>query len=109
MPTINDYTAFNEKLGSKLNQDFMNKIQTLAEYQQLANRTCPDLGTNQLNELHMWLGVVTEIGETLDIFKKFFFLWFTLRCSLSSNIRQMKNKLSQTTFEKNIFVSHNFL
>ena len=49
----------------------MNKIQTLAEYQQLANRTCPDLGTNQLNELHMWLGVVTEIGETLDIFKKF--------------------------------------
>lgn len=49
----------------------MNKIQTLAEYQQLASRTCPDLGTNQRNELHMWLGIVTEIGETLDIFKKF--------------------------------------
>lgn len=47
----------------------MNKIQTLAEYQQLASRTCPDLGI-ELNIMHMKLGIITEIGETLDIFKK---------------------------------------
>jgi NTP pyrophosphatase (non-canonical NTP hydrolase) len=49
----------------------MSKIETILEYQGLAARTCPDLGTPDLNERHMNLGVVTEIGETLDIFKKF--------------------------------------
>ena len=48
----------------------MSKIKTILEYQGLAARTCPDLGTPDLNERHMNLGVVTEIGETLDIFKK---------------------------------------
>lgn len=48
----------------------MNKIQTLAEYQQLAKRTCPDLPGTMENERHMNLGVITEIGEVLDIFKK---------------------------------------
>lgn len=49
----------------------MSKIETILEYQGLAARTCPNLGTPDLNERHMNLGVVTEIGETLDIFKKF--------------------------------------
>lgn len=49
----------------------MSKIQTILEYQGLAARTCPSLGTPDLNERHMNLGVVTEIGEALDIFKKF--------------------------------------
>jgi NTP pyrophosphatase (non-canonical NTP hydrolase) len=49
----------------------MSKIETILEYQGLAARTCPDLGAPDLNERHMNLGVVTEIGETLDIFKKF--------------------------------------
>lgn len=48
----------------------MSKIQNLAEYQQLAKRTCPSLGTMFDNERHMTLGVATEIGEALDIFKK---------------------------------------
>ena len=48
----------------------MKKIETLAEYQQLASRTCPDLGTPELNMLHMNLGIVTEIGEFLDPIKK---------------------------------------
>ena len=48
----------------------MNKIQTLAEYQQLAKRTCTDLGDFSKNERHMTMGVITEIGETLDIFKR---------------------------------------
>lgn len=48
----------------------MEKIKTLVEYQQLANRTCPDLGTPKDNILHMQLGLITEIGEVLDIFKK---------------------------------------
>jgi len=48
----------------------MNKIQTLPEYQELASRTCPDLGKNK-NNRHMNLGVITEIGEALDIFKKY--------------------------------------
>jgi NTP pyrophosphatase (non-canonical NTP hydrolase) len=48
----------------------MNKIQTLAEYQQLAARTCPDLGTLEKNLVHMNLGIITEIGESLDVIKK---------------------------------------
>lgn len=48
----------------------MEKIKTLAEYQQLASRTCPDLGTGQRNADHMWLGITTEIGELLDVCKK---------------------------------------
>jgi NTP pyrophosphatase (non-canonical NTP hydrolase) len=48
----------------------MSKIQTLAEYQQLASRTCPSLGVEGADERHMNLGVITEIGEALDIFKK---------------------------------------
>lgn len=48
----------------------MGKIETLAEYQQLASRTCPDLGNIENNIIHMRLGIKTEIGETLDIFKR---------------------------------------
>jgi len=48
----------------------MSKIQSILEYQGLAVRTCTDLGDQNKNERHMNLGVVTEIGETLDIFKK---------------------------------------
>lgn len=50
----------------------MNKITTLAEYQQLASRTCKSLGSEQLDYMHMDLGIQTEIGETLDIFKRLF-------------------------------------
>lgn len=48
----------------------MSKIKTILEYQGLAERTCPTLGGDDLNERHMNLGVITEIGEVLDIFKK---------------------------------------
>lgn len=48
----------------------MNKIQSIVEYQLLASRTCPDLPGEHENERHMNLGVITEIGEVLDIFKK---------------------------------------
>lgn len=48
----------------------MEKITTLAEYQQLASRTCPDLGTPQLNLLHMNMGIITEIAEAIDPIKK---------------------------------------
>jgi len=50
----------------------MSKIKDILEYQGLAARTCPNLGTEQgLNERHMNLGIITEVGEALDIFKKF--------------------------------------
>lgn len=42
----------------------------LNEYSPLAARTCPDLGSQGLNILHMDFGIMTEIGELLDIFKK---------------------------------------
>lgn len=42
----------------------------ITEYQELAARTCPDLGSNYLNRLHFEVGVLTEIGELADIFKK---------------------------------------
>lgn len=49
----------------------MKKIETLAEYQQLASRTCPDLGSPEANMFHMNSGIVTEIGEAIDPIKKF--------------------------------------
>jgi len=49
----------------------MKKIETLAEYQQLASRTCPDLGSLKLNAFHMNSGVKTEVGEAIDPIKKF--------------------------------------
>lgn len=48
----------------------MEKIKTLVEYQQLASRTCPDLGSDIENLIHMNLGITTEIGEFLDCIKK---------------------------------------
>lgn len=48
----------------------MEKIQSLEQYSVLASRTCPDLGSDNANLLHMNLGVKTEIGEVLDILKK---------------------------------------
>lgn len=47
----------------------MSKL-NLAEYQQLAKRTCPDLGSRALNMEHMEDGIFTECGEIVDIFKK---------------------------------------
>jgi len=35
-------------------------------------RTLPNLGTSEANNLHMALGISTEAGELLDIFKKRF-------------------------------------
>lgn len=43
---------------------------TIKEYQLEANRTCSDLGNRDLNYLHIKMGIFTEIGEIVDIFKK---------------------------------------
>lgn len=43
---------------------------TLEEYKELSAKTCPDLGSQSLNILHMNMGLYTEIGEVIDIFKK---------------------------------------
>jgi NTP pyrophosphatase (non-canonical NTP hydrolase) len=48
----------------------MEKINDIAVYQQLASRTCVDLGSKELNLRHMQMGVITEVGETLDVIKK---------------------------------------
>ena len=45
-------------------------IKSLKEYQELAQRTCPDLGSEQLNIEHMMLGIFTEYGELCDVYKK---------------------------------------
>lgn len=44
----------------------------LKEYSKNAARTCPDLGKQSDNEMHMALGISTEAGELLDAYKKFF-------------------------------------
>lgn len=49
----------------------MQKIKTVEQYQQLASRTCVDLGSDELNLRHMQMGIITEVGETLDVIKKF--------------------------------------
>lgn len=43
---------------------------TLVEYQTLASRTCPSLGSIELDMLHMRMGVMSELGELIDPFKK---------------------------------------
>jgi hypothetical protein len=49
----------------------MKKIETLQEYQLLAARTLPDLGSLQKNILHMEAGATGEfLGEVVDILKK---------------------------------------
>jgi NTP pyrophosphatase (non-canonical NTP hydrolase) len=47
-----------------------NKISSLKEYQELATRTCTDLGTKKLNNLHMKMGLITELAEAIDVYKK---------------------------------------
>ena len=42
----------------------------IIEYQVEASRTCPSLGSEDLDILHMDLGIAAEVGELLDIFKK---------------------------------------
>lgn len=44
----------------------------LKEYSINAERTCPDLGSQFNNEMHMALGIATEAGELLDVYKKNF-------------------------------------
>lgn len=43
---------------------------TLAEYQSAAARTCPSLGAIEIDMLHMRMGVISELGELTDAFKK---------------------------------------
>jgi NTP pyrophosphatase (non-canonical NTP hydrolase) len=47
-----------------------NKISSLKEYQELAQRTCADLGNKKLNNLHMKMGLITELAEAIDVYKK---------------------------------------
>jgi len=42
----------------------------LTTYQKEAARTCQSLGSEELNLTHMRLGMITEIAEIADIFKK---------------------------------------
>ena len=42
----------------------------LKEYQELAKRTNADLGSPLLNNIHMVMGMETEVGELMDVFKK---------------------------------------
>lgn len=44
----------------------------LQEYSENAARTCPDLGSQFNNELHQAMGIVTEAGELIDVYKKHF-------------------------------------
>ena len=45
-------------------------IKSLREYQELAQRTCPSLGSTELDNTHMVLGIITEYGELCDVYKK---------------------------------------
>jgi len=43
---------------------------TIEKYQELSKRTNVDLGALLTNNLHMAMGLSTECGEILDVFKK---------------------------------------
>ena len=42
------------------------------EYLKESSRTCPDLGSDLNNQLHMAVGASTEANELLDAYKKWF-------------------------------------
>ena len=42
----------------------------IKKYFEEVKRTLPDLGYRQKNNLHMTMGIATEAGELLDVFKK---------------------------------------
>lgn len=42
----------------------------LSEYQIAAKRTCPSLGSKDKDLLHMKMGIVTELAELVDAYKK---------------------------------------
>jgi NTP pyrophosphatase (non-canonical NTP hydrolase) len=47
----------------------------ILEYQKECARTCPDLsgfGGKEFNQMHMAIGISTESGELLDVYKKWF-------------------------------------
>jgi len=44
----------------------------IIEYQKNAERTCPDLGREEYDQLHMAMGASTEANELLDVYKKWF-------------------------------------
>lgn len=44
----------------------------IKEYLIESSRTCPDLGSDLNNQLHMTIGVSTEANELLDAYKKWF-------------------------------------
>lgn len=48
----------------------MEKITTIKQYLDLAGRTCANLETKELDMLHMNMGIITEVAETLDAIKK---------------------------------------
>jgi NTP pyrophosphatase (non-canonical NTP hydrolase) len=49
---------------------FKLKNMNIKEYQKLAKVTLAKVGKQELDILHMYLGIFTECGEVLDIFKK---------------------------------------
>ena len=48
------------------------KIESLEQYQFYARATMPDLGSKEKNVLHMHMGIITEVGELADAYKKKF-------------------------------------
>jgi NTP pyrophosphatase (non-canonical NTP hydrolase) len=42
----------------------------LSKYQELAGKTLSKLPTNQLDNMHLTMGMVTEAAELIDVFKK---------------------------------------
>ena len=42
----------------------------LNEYAQWTGKTCANLGTSQLDDIHMLFGMATEVGELMDAYKK---------------------------------------
>ena len=54
----------------KLFLDFKRGIMELKQYIIESSRTCPDLGLDFNNQMHMAIGISTEAGELLDAYKK---------------------------------------
>jgi NTP pyrophosphatase (non-canonical NTP hydrolase) len=43
---------------------------TLYEYEEWTANTCAQLTTSELDDVHMLFGMMTEVGELVDVFKK---------------------------------------
>jgi NTP pyrophosphatase (non-canonical NTP hydrolase) len=76
---------------------------TIKQYQQSTNRTNAPLGAiyNHMTELHMLMGMMTEVGELVDVYKK------NLAYSKPIDLVNVKEEIGDLMWYISEFCNHN--